>query len=146
MPVGYSNDALELGLAAIVNRTIQVRLHFDDPGNDGTANPISPHGGYAHVHVAKNGFTRESAARFSNAADISFTAATGTWGEDSSTPQDVSWLSLWYDADDADNTNAGDFDTHLGNFQFRTAQTVQNGDPFVIRQRTLDIVSTSVSS
>ena len=147
MPAGYSEAALELGLAAIVDRNIQVRLHYDDPGNDGTANGIdTTHSGYAHVHITKGGFTRESAARYSNTNDINFAAATATLGSDSTTPQDVAWLSLWYDANNEDNTDVSMFDTHLGNFQFRTAQTVQNGDPFVIRQRTLDIVSTSVSS
>jgi len=144
MPAGLSNNALLLGLTEIADRTLQVRLHYGDPGNAGTDNGIDESNAYAHVVVARNGFTQETGVtRFSNTNDVTFADADGgNWG-DGSSDQEVGWLSLWYDADDKTNTVPGDFDTLLGNFELRTTQLVQDGDPFVLRRRTIDLVGTT---
>jgi len=145
MPNGYTNTARLLALSLLVNRTIQVRLHYGDPGSAGTSNGIDESNGYAHVHIAQGGITREGsgadAARYSNTADINYSAAsTGNWG-DGSSDQAVSWISLWYDADDATNTVAANFDTHMASLELASSQQVNDGDPFVIRQRTLDFTA-----
>lgn len=145
MPTGYTNTSRLLALSLLVNRTIQVRLHYGDPGSAGTSNGIAVSNGYAHVHIAQGGVTREGTgsdgARYSNTADITYAAASGgNWG-DGSSDQPVSWVSLWYDANDPTNTNSGNFDTHMASLELASSQQVNDGDPFVIRQRTLDFTA-----
>ena len=140
MPAGFSTAALLLGISAMVDRALQVRLHYGDPGDGGLASPIAVADGYSHELVGRGGFTREGATgvRYSNAADVDFGAAAGgNWG-DGTADQPVSWISLWYDAD---NVSGVAPDTWFGNFRLSSAQQVNDGDPFVIRRNTIDIVS-----
>lgn len=142
MPIGITNDALILGLVAITNRTIQVRLHYDDPGTNGTDNEIARENGYARLMIARAGFSRESTSdiRYSNTQQISFGPATGDWG-DGTDNQTVSWLTLWYDRNDPTNTDDATFDTLLSTHEFHTSQQVTTGNPFVIQAHGIDLVS-----
>lgn len=146
MPQGFSAAARLLAVQLLANRSIQVRLHYGDPGSAGTSNGIAAANGYAHVHIAQGGMTREGSgttSRFSNTADINFAAASGgNWG-DGSSDQAVSWISLWYDADDDDNIISGNFDTHMGSIELASSQQVNDGDPFVIRAMTLDLFTSN---
>ena len=140
MPAGLSINALLLGVGAMVDQALQIRLHYGDPGAAGTTNGIDASNGYVHELVAKGGFTREGATgvRYSNTADVDFGSASGgAWGDGTNT-QSVSWISVWYDAD---NDAGVAPDTWFGNFRLSSAQQVNDGDPFVIRRRTIDIVS-----
>ena len=144
MPQGISETGLILQLTGIFNRTLQARLHYGDPGANGTANGLAAVHGYAHVTLAKNAFTREgtTGARFSNAANIEWPDANGgAWGSSATEPKDVAWLTLWYDASDVDNTVTGNFDTLLATFQMRTPRRVNDGDSFIIEAREMDVVS-----
>lgn len=146
MPAGFSPAARLLAIQLLTNRSIQVRLHYGDPGNAGTSNGINVSNGYAHVHIIQGGMTREGTgdtSRFSNTSDINFAAASGgNWG-DGSSDQPVSWISLWYDADDATNTISGNFDTFMGAIELASSQQVNDGDPFVIRAMTLDLFTSN---
>jgi len=158
MPAGYADAAIELGLREMVNRTFWIELHTDDPGNPVATTPLTrttiAHritagmNGYYGQWVAKNGFIVEGSsateARYANSADVDFGSANNDndntgWGE-------VSWMSIWYDASNADaaNPNQGDssaFDTLFSIMQLQTAQTVGDGDPFVIRANTIDLIT-----
>ena len=145
MPNAYSSNALMLAISELANRTIQVRLHYGDPGNAGTANAIHASNGYAHEILARGAITQESGSRYSNTADIEWNPASGgNWG-DGSNDQPVSWITLWYDASDAANTDANNFDTLMATLRLASSQQVNDGDPFVLRARTLDLVSLNPS-
>ena len=161
MPAGYSDAALELGAAAMVNRSFVVELHTGDPGTaTGTAitranvaNKVDhEHNGYYAQYLAQNtGVTAEGSsateARYSNAADIDFGSAnsdddTNGWGN-------IQYATLWYDANapgaaDPGTSSPTAFDTLFAIFALATSQTVGNGDPFVIRSRTMDIVAQNI--
>lgn len=162
MPAGFSDAAMEIGLAEQVNRSFLVRLHTGDPGNPVGTAPLTLStvsnlvaagtNGYQPEFIAQGGITAEASgsaaaqameSRYSNSADVDFgTAASGGgWGS-------ISWISLWYDADDPDAGDPGSttadqnmFSTHFANVQLQTAQTVNANDPFVIRARTIDFVN-----
>ena len=145
MPAGLTNNALLLGITEMVNRTFQARLHYSDPGDAGTANPISADHAYEHVTIAKGGIVREgtTGARFSNQNAISWAAASGgSWGSDATTAAAVTWVTLWYDADDPDNVNSALFDTLFGSWQLNLARRIDDGDTFIIRANGMDVVST----
>lgn len=165
MPAGFSDAALELGAAAMVNRSFLIRLHTGDPGNPVGPTPLELPGetnaaanfvtdgtnGYLPEHIAQGGVTSEGTsnteARFSNAADVDFGTAGsgGGWGN-------VSWISVWYNAIDDDAGDPADaaarnaFSTCFAVMQLQTAQTVNANDPFVIRARTIDFISTNAAS
>ena len=149
MPAGFSDAALELGAAAMVNRSFLIRLHTGDICR-APAGALQISNGYLPEHIAQGGVTSEGTsnteARFSNTADVDFgTAASGGgWGN-------VSWISVWYNATDedagdpADATARNAFSTCFAVMQLQTAQTVNANDPFVIRARTIDFISTNAA-
>ena len=163
MPAGFSDAALELGAAAMVNRSFLIRLHTGDPGTpQGDALTLTGGSaaenfvtdgtnGYLPEHIAQGGVTSEGTsnteARFSNTADVDFGTASsgGGWGN-------VSWISVWYNASDDDAGDPADadarnaFSTCFAVMQLQTAQTVNANDPFVIRARTIDFISTNAAS
>lgn len=165
MVAGFSDAAMTVGAAAMVNRSFLVRLHTGDPGNPVATSPLTLSGGsnnvanlvadgtngYQPAHIAQGGVTAEasgsaamqaSEARYSNSADVDFGTASsgGGWGN-------ISWISIWYNAADDDaaaptNTAGRNaFSTHFANLELQTAQTVNANDPFVIRARTIDFIS-----
>ena len=160
MAAGYSDAALELGLKEMVNRSFWIELHTADPGNPVASTPptrsnigsgiAAGNNGYYGQHIAQGGVTIETTAssgsesRYSNSGDVDFGSATSStdtngWGE-------IGWISIWYDADDEDaadpgTANSSAFDTLFAVMQLQTAQTVGNGDPFVIRANTIDFIS-----
>ena len=154
MPAGFSDAAREIGMDAMTARTFWIELHTDDPGNPDAATPLTRAtiangitagtNGYYGQWISKTGFVVEGTltteARYANATDVDFgTAAGGTWGS-------ISWISIWYDANDEDAANPGTtssaaFDTLFCVMQLQTAQTVNDEDPFVIRASTIDLIS-----
>ena len=144
MPAGITDNALILGLAEMADRAFQGRLHYGDPGANGTENPISGNG-YDHLTIARGSFTREGAtgARFSNTNSLNWpTASGGAWGRSASNPDDVAYITLWYDESDPTNTVPANFDTLFATFQLTSPQRINDGDPFIIRAREMDLVST----
>ena len=140
MPAGLSDAALDLANAELLERTMQVRLHTADPGDAGTASPVSGNG-YAHQALAagtggSGGWVQEASGRYSNRADVDFGTATGTWGS-------VGWVTVWYDASDPAGTG---YDTLLATYELATAQTVEDTDPFVIRAGTMDVTFANASA
>ena len=162
MPAGYTDAALEIGASAMVNRTFLIELHTADPGNPVANTPptrttaagkiTNGHNNYYPKWVAKGGFDAEGSsateARYSNSADVEYRNADN--GEDENGWGSVEWITIWYDADDADAADPGTgnsaaFDTLFSVMQLQTAQTVGNGDPFVIRARTIDLISSNAA-
>ena len=154
MPAGFTDAIREIGLFAQVDRSLWVELHTDDPGNPNAATPltrttianrITPGtNAYYGKYIAKGGMVVEGSssaeARYANNADVDFGSASGgVWGT-------ISWISIWYDANDAEATDPvrGDstkFDALFAIMQLQTPQAVGDGDPFVIRANTIDLVS-----
>ena len=142
MPAGLSDAALDLANVELLDRTMQVRLHTDDPGNAGTQNSVSG-SGYTHQALPRgssggsSGWIQEANGRYSNRADVDFGSASGgTWGT-------VGWVTLWYDASDPAGTG---YDTLLATYELATAQTVADTDPFVVRAGTMDITLGNASA
>ena len=110
MPEGYTEQALLYALEGIVGRNLQIRLHYGDPGDDGTENAIALVNGYEHLTVRSSQLTREgtTGARYTNNADAlrSVEALGGNWGRDADTDDPISWISIWTDADNPANTDA----------------------------------------
>ena len=136
MPAGLSDDALDLANVGLLSRTMQVRLHTDDPGDAGTSNAVAPGtNGYQHQALAagvggSGGWVQEVSGRYSNRADVDFGSASGgTWGT-------IGWATVWYDADAPAGTG---YDTLLATYELATAQTVADTDPFVLRAGTMDV-------
>ena len=157
MPAGFSDAIREIGLRAQINRSVWIELHTDDPGNPNATTPLTRqtiqngitvgHNGYYGQHVAQGGFIVEGSAtteaRYANSADVDFGSADAD--EDTSGWGTVSWISIWYDADDEDAADPGTssstaFDTLLAVMQLQTPQAISDGDPFVIRANTIDLL------
>ena len=154
MPAGFTDAAREIGLREQVNRSFWVELHTDDPGNPNAGTPLTRTtaanriaagtNGYYGQYIARNGMVVEGTltteARYANQTDVDFGSASGGgWGT-------ISWITIWYDADDAAATDPGTnastkFDTLFAIMQLQTPQAVTDGDPFVIRANTIDLVS-----
>ena len=158
MPAGFTDAARRLGLAAQINRTFWIELHTADPGNPNAATPLTRTSaagriaagtnGYYGEWVANGGFviegTSDTEERYSNSADVDFGSAdassnTNGWGS-------IGWITIWYDANGAAAADPGDgdssaFDTLFCVMELQTSQTVGNGDPFVIRAGTIDLIS-----
>ena len=154
MPAGFTDAARELGLKEMVNRTTWIELHTADPGNPNASTPLARASvtgriapgtnGYYGKFVTKGGFIIEGSsdteARYANSADVDFGSATGgAWGT-------IGWISIWYDASDADATDpvqadSTKFDTCFCVMQLQTDQAVGENDPFVIRASTIDLIS-----
>ena len=158
MAAGFSDAALELGIKEMVNRTFWIELHTADPGDPvgnaaltraSVAGLITRgNNNYYGQHVAAGGFiiegTSTSEARYANSADVDF--GTADAGEDNTGWGTIGWISIWYDADDAAAADPGQgdpavFDTLFSVMQLQTNQAVGNGDPFVIRANTIDLIS-----
>lgn len=145
MALGVTNNALLLGLAAMVDRTFQARLHYGNPGENGTENVIGEVHGYEHVVLPRGAITREGSegAVYSNTNAVTWPVASGgTWGQDAVTPKPVEYITLWYDASNQDNANAAEFDTLFCVFKLRVARRVDDGELFILRPRAMDVVST----
>ena len=158
MPAGFTDAARRLGLAEQVNRTFWIELHTADPGNPNAATPptraaatgrIAPGtNGYYGQWVARGGFivegTSDTEERYSNREDVDFGSADASdnangWGT-------IGWITIWYDADapaaaDPGQADSTAFSTLFAIMQLQTDQAVGNGDPFVIRANTIDLIS-----
>ena len=160
MPAGYTDAARRLGLAAQIDRTFWIELHTTDPGDPNAAVPLTRtaalsaggiavgHNGYYGQWVARNGFTVEGALtteeRYSNSSDVDFGTADND--EDGNGWGTIGWITIWYDANGQATADPGQasstaFDTHFCTMQLQTPQAVGNGDPFVIRANTIDLIS-----
>ena len=157
MPAGFSDAIREIGLAAQLNRTIWIELHTADPGNPNAATPLTRTtvtgritagtNGYYGRWVAQGGFivdgTSNTEARFANSADVDFGTANSDdnangWGT-------IGWITLWYSSasptqGNPAQGNSAAFNTLLAVMQLQTEQAVGNGDPFVIRANTIDLI------
>ena len=160
MPAGFTDAAREIGMDAMTDRTFWIELHTTDPGNPNASTPLTRtaalsaggiavgHNGYYGQWVARNGFvvegTASTEARYANQNDVDFGSADN--GEDQNGWGTIGWITIWYDANgqatgDPGQTSSAAFDTHFCTMQLQTEQAVGNGDPFVIRASTIDLIS-----
>ena len=160
MPAGFTDAARRLGLAAQIDRTFWIELHTSDPGDPNASTPLTRaaalnaggiavgNNGYYGRWVARNGFgiegTSATEERYSNSNDVDFGSANND--DDNNGWGTIGWITIWYDANGQATANPGTnssaaFDTHFCTMQLQTNQAVGNGDPFVIRANTIDLIS-----
>lgn len=122
-------DNLFNGAALTAESAWHCSLHTGDPGPDGqTANEVGGGVGYARVNVGSN-WSAATAAEPSvtdNEADITFPAATGSWGT-------ITFASIW---NHASATAAANFICRVA---LTPSQAIATGNVAVIPLGTLDI-------
>ena len=85
----FSNYTLKLAIDQVIDRTIGVRIHSDDPGVNGTQNEISNANGVDRGEIAAGGWTRDvTTEEVENTAPVVMGTASSVGGT-------ASWYSLW---------------------------------------------------
>ena len=106
-----------------------ISLHTGDPGPDGqTANEVGGGVGYARVSVGSNwsAATAAEPSVIDNEADITFGAASGSWGT-------IAYAGIW---NHTTGTSAAQF---IGRVSLSPSQAITTGNVAVIPLGTLDV-------